>query len=83
MSPGYPLSGEAARILIPESTETAEGIRELREAVNRLKEEPKRVPRHVLGRFSREQWDRYHQRHAELHLSFIVPVDSLRVAEEG
>ena len=74
LHPGYRLKGEPARVLIPEPMETAEGARELAEAVRRLQGEPRRVPRHVLGRFSRAQWDCYHCRHAELHLSFIVPL---------
>ena len=74
LRPGYRLSGEPARVLTPEPTETAAGIEELMRAIERLKKDPHRLPRHVLGRFSRKQWDCYHRRHAELHLSFVVPL---------
>ena len=76
LSPGYKLKGEPARHLVPDPVDTAGGLSELEAAVRRLRTEPQRNPRHVFGRFTREQWDRYHMRHAELHLSFIVPLSS-------
>ncbi|MBX9787841.1 MAG: DUF1569 domain-containing protein [Pirellulales bacterium] len=35
--------------------------------------ETRRVPHPVIGRLSVDQWNRFHLRHAELHLSFFVP----------
>ena len=76
LTPGYKLKGEPALYLVPDPIETAGGISELESAIRRLKTECQLIPRHVLGRFTREQWDRYHMRHAELHMSFIVPLSS-------
>lgn len=76
LTSGYKLKGEPARQLVPDPIETEVGISELEAAIRRLQTESQRMPKHVLGRFTREQWDRYHMRHAELHLSFIVPIFS-------
>ncbi len=46
----------------------------LRQAIHRLQTEEKRAPNPVLGKLTREEWDRLHCRHAELHLSFLVPI---------
>jgi hypothetical protein len=49
------------------------GVQRLREAVSRLHHESQRHPSPILGQLTKAQWDRFHCRHAELHLSFIVP----------
>src|SRR5690606_31163273 len=54
----------------PEVTQE-EGLAMLREAVGRMKAEPQRHPSPVFGTFTREEWDQFHCRHAELHLSFM------------
>ena len=72
---GAPLKGPTG-VLIPQEVLPTEGLAELRRAINRLKREPQRVPSPLIGRLSREQWDQFHMRHAELHLSFILPEQS-------
>jgi hypothetical protein len=60
-----------------------EGITNLRRAIGRLKSEPERDWEQCFHAFTREEWDQFHIRHAELHLSFIVPVeDSLQTSSE-
>ncbi len=49
------------------------GIERLRRAVHRLKTEPQREPSPLLGELTREEWDRFHRTHAELHLGHLVP----------
>lgn len=53
---------------------TEEGLRALRRAVGRLKTESERDWEQSFGVFTRDEWDRFHMRHAELHLSYCVPV---------
>ena len=57
---------------------TEEGLIALRRAISRLKSESKRDYEQVFGLFTREEWDQVHVRHAELHLSFSVPVEEVK-----
>jgi hypothetical protein len=54
---------------------TEEGLAELRSAIDRYKS-AQDFSRHPLFGKRREDWDRFNLRHAELHLSFIVPRDA-------
>jgi hypothetical protein len=45
----------------------------LESGVTRLRQERTRVVHPLLGRFSAAQWDKFHLRHGEMPLSFIVP----------
>ena len=60
----------------PEHVTTEDGLRKFRNAIARLKSETQRDWEQCCGLFTREEWDQYHIRHAELHLSFIVPSSS-------
>jgi hypothetical protein len=73
MPAGFKLSKEGAADLDPSPTDWAEGVRLLRTAIDRLKREDQRLPSPAFGVMTREEWDRLHCRHAELHLSFLVP----------
>lgn len=73
MSPGIRMPARFQAIFTPPDASTQEGLAALRDAVARLKSEPKRHPSPVFGTLTREEWDQFHCRHAELHLSFIVP----------
>ncbi len=53
---------------------TEDGILALRRAINRLKSERERDWEQCFNMFTRDEWDRFYMRHAELHLSYIVPV---------
>ena len=61
---------------VPAATTPAEGIASLEKAVARQAAEPHRVIHPGLGNIGREGWAKFHLRHAELHMSFIVPQDS-------
>jgi hypothetical protein len=76
MSPGYQLKGKAAEVLVSPPTSWADGLQMFRHAVGRLQSESKREPSPFFGPLTREEWDRLHCRHAELHLSFLVPEDA-------
>jgi hypothetical protein len=72
---GMRLPPVAAERLLPEPVSTEEGLAALREALERLGFETERAAHPLLGEMSLDQWDYYHLRHAELHMSFVVPID--------
>lgn len=75
MTPGFQIKGKAADTLVPEATSWEEGLAMFRQAVHRLQTESKREPSPFFGPMTRAEWDQLHCRHAELHLSFLVPAD--------
>jgi hypothetical protein len=74
MRPGFKLPQNAAEYLIP-TTECPvnESLAHLRSGVRRLINFTERQPSPAFGRLTCEEWDQLHLRHAELHLSFLVP----------
>jgi Protein of unknown function (DUF1569) len=74
MTPGFQLKRQAAGALVPPALSWEEGLNIFRTAVHRLQTESKRAPSPFLGEMTREEWNQLHCRHAELHLSFLVPV---------
>jgi hypothetical protein len=74
MPAGIKLPADAARHLLPGDTNTEEGLKLLRQAIDRLERDGKRAPSPFLGSMTREEYNQLHQRHAELHLSFVEPV---------
>jgi hypothetical protein len=76
MPAGMRLPPGAAQRLLPEPVvATEEGLAALREAVDRLGFETERAAHPFLGEMSLDQWDRFHLRHAELHMSFALPIN--------
>jgi Protein of unknown function (DUF1569) len=73
MKAGFKLPSKAMEELTRSPVSVEEGIQNLRRAIERLKTEPKRAPNPVLGELTRQEWDQFHCRHCELHLSFLVP----------
>ena len=74
MPSGFQLRGDAAKTLMPESAASLEqAVLHFRKATVRVQQEPHREPHAIFGMFTREEWDRFHARHAEMHLSFFVP----------
>jgi hypothetical protein len=65
--------------LLPSAEETAAGLAALEKAVARLGATSQRKPHALFGTLSRQEWDQLHCRHAEMHLSFIVPETNARV----
>ena len=57
----------------PDQVSTEDGLRAIRRAIGRLKAESQRDWEQCFHSFTRSEWDQFHMRHAELHLSFIVP----------
>ncbi|SRR5260370_23142 len=73
MPAGFNLSKEAAATLIPPPTSWEQGLANVRQALERQKNESKRSPSPFLGELTNEEWTKLQCRHAELHLSFLVP----------
>lgn len=67
----------------PEHVGTDDGLRALRRAIGRLKAEGRRDWDQCFHAFTRAEWDRFHMRHAELHLSYIIPVAEPSTAPTG
>jgi hypothetical protein len=76
MAPGFRLPNNAAKVLVPAPTDEKLGLENVRKALKRMQTETKRAPSPFLGELTREECDRIHCRHAELHLSFLVPKDA-------
>jgi|ERR1051326_3118108 hypothetical protein len=75
MPAGFKLSAKQAEYLVPAPTSVEDGLRNLRTALHRFKTETKRSPSAFMGTLTDEEWVKIHCRHAELHLSFLQPVD--------
>ncbi|MFI5459471.1 MAG: DUF1569 domain-containing protein [Isosphaerales bacterium] len=73
MSAGFKLPAKAMDELTTPPVPFEEGLQSFRQAIRRLKTETKRAPNPVLGELTPAEWIQFHCRHAELHLSFLVP----------
>jgi hypothetical protein len=74
MPPGFKLPADAAETLVPPPTSTEEGLAELRAAIARLQREPNRARSPVFGEMGKDEWNTIHLHHANLHMSFLVPL---------
>lgn len=72
LSPGFKVPRRAAA-LKPDPTSTEDGLAALKHAIERLKHEQHREQHPMLGRLSIDEWNQFHLRHAEMHMSFAVP----------
>lgn len=72
---GIPVIGrsqQASSQVADASITTEEGLAELKAAIDRYQSAGDLCPHPLFGT-RREDWDRFHFRHAELHLSFVIP----------
>lgn len=65
-----------AAIVPPADLALESAVADLRRAITRAQTEPQRAIHPAFGRLSRDESDRFHLRHAELHMSFLLPVES-------
>lgn len=72
MSPGFKLKGPSKQALAPDPLADQEGLEHLKKSVQRLETESQRQVSPVFGKMTREEWNRLHLRHSELHMSFIA-----------
>jgi len=73
LRPGFKLPKDAEAVLIPAEANVTIALTELEQAITRLRQTTRRFPHPAFGAMSVEQWDQFHLRHAEMHLSFILP----------
>jgi Protein of unknown function (DUF1569) len=73
MHPGGKLPKIPGGTLATDILPTDEGLARLRLACNRLKTDVPKIPNPVFGHLKADEWRNLHMRHAELHLSFLVP----------
>jgi hypothetical protein len=71
--PGFQLPKKAQGGFLPQPCSAEEGLAKLTAAIERWKREPQRQPHPIFGRMTPEEWDALELRHAELHMSFVVP----------
>ena len=57
---------------IPDATSVEDGLSALRNAIGRQKNESIRAPHPAFGNITREEWNDFHLRHAELHMGFLI-----------
>ena len=67
-----PAGFKAPGRFVPDPTDVAPALDLLRKAIARQHEIAERAPHPALGDLSREDWDQFNLRHAEMHMSFIV-----------
>ena len=73
MPAGVKIPGVRGGTLATEPLSTDEGLARLRRVMERLKKEPPTHPHNVFGQLKHEESIAITLRHAELHLSFLVP----------
>lgn len=67
-----PAGFKAPAKFVPGKTSVEDGLAALRTAVARQDQVSERAPHPGFGQISRTEWDLFHLRHAEMHMSFIV-----------
>jgi len=72
MKPGFKLPKKAMS-LAPHIAEDRLGVEELKMTVARWKREPNRHAHAFFGSLTDDEWNRLMLRHAEMHMSFLLP----------
>lgn len=68
-----PAGFKARNRFVPSETSVVDGLAKLRAAIARQYQEPKRALHPGFGAFTIDEWTAFHLRHAEMHMSFVVP----------
>lgn len=74
MKPGFRLP-KSANEYLPVNPDAAIGIARLEQAIARYRAAEQVQPHAIFGPMTREQFDQLTFRHAEMHLSFVVPAE--------
>jgi hypothetical protein len=61
---------------VPGTTSNEEGLAALRKATARQRQESQRAMHPGLGHLTADEWNSFNLRHAEMHLSFILPSEA-------
>lgn len=76
LKPGIKLPKSADKYLPDPSLTVEDSLAECRKAVERLASETPKAKHPFFGAMASEEWMALHLRHAELHMSFVVPVEA-------
>ena len=68
-----PAGFQAPEGFSPSDADTDEALAALREAILRQERESQRAFHPAFGNLSKEEWTKFNLRHAEMHMSFVVP----------
>jgi len=68
-----PAGFKSTQKFIPDETSTEEGLEALRAAIERQERETSRVDHPGFGKLTNKEWDNFNLRHAEMHMSFVIP----------
>lgn len=72
--PGFKIPAKMER-LEPMEMPVEDALAQLAMAIERYQGNPKRAPHPLFGQLTSEESDQFQLRHAELHMSFIVPAE--------
>lgn len=73
---GFPPSGRDMKTINPAPLTASVALENLRTATRRVKCETKRALNPGFGKLTLGEWNRIYLRHAELHLSFCIPLEN-------
>ena len=73
MKPGFKLPRRADALLPANEVSLEAGLESLRKAIHRFERETTRHPHPFLGNLASQEWVSLTLRHAELHMSFVLP----------
>ncbi|QDU07465.1 DUF1569 domain-containing protein [Gimesia aquarii] len=71
MPAGFQISSKMEAVR-PKEHDAVKTLSELHEAIERLKQETPQALNPGLGRLTVDEWNAFHLRHAELHMSFVT-----------
>ena len=71
LTKGIPPGFKTNSKMEPPDVSTSDGLESLGKSIERLKQEETRAMHPIFGNIERKEWDEFHARHAEMHMSFI------------
>jgi hypothetical protein len=73
LRPGFNLPEREDARMWPAADQLSDAVEGLRKAVHRLETETKRNAHPAFGAMNVDEWNQFHLRHSELHMSFVLP----------
>jgi hypothetical protein len=73
MKPGFKLPKRAMALVPANDLTVPAAMEKLRQALARYGKEPAGAEHPFFGKLASQEWNSVHARHAELHMSFVVP----------
>jgi hypothetical protein len=74
LTPGFQIPESAKSTVYPDDAKSLDdALAHLRTSVARCKQEDHRADHPLFDKISREDWDLFNFRHAEMHMSFVKP----------